>query len=102
LKKDKKLDKSKEIINMERKFILKNEKGIHIRPAGVFVKAAMPFKSTIEVQFKNKKVNGKSVMILMSLGAKKGDEITLTTNGVDEEAAKSALAAVIEDGFGEA
>ena len=87
---------------MERKFILKNEKGMHIRPAGVFVKAAAPFKSNIEIQFKNKKVNGKSVMILMSLGAKKGDEITLITNGVDEEAAMNALGQIIEDGFGEA
>lgn len=87
---------------MEKKFILKNEKGMHIRPAGVFVKVAAPFKSIIEIQYKNKKVNGKSVMILMSLGAKKGDEITLIVNGVDEAAAMKALSAVIEDGFGEA
>lgn len=87
---------------MEKKFILKNEKGMHIRPAGVFVKAAAQFKSNIELQYKGKKVNGKSVMILMSLGAKKGEEITLIANGEDEAAAINTLGQLIESGFGEA
>lgn len=87
---------------MEKTFILKNEKGMHIRPAGVFVKAAAAFKSNIEIKFKNKKVNGKSVMILMSLGAKKSDEITLIANGEDEAEAIETLGKLIEDGFGEA
>ncbi|MDP4178624.1 MAG: HPr family phosphocarrier protein [Bacillota bacterium] len=87
---------------MEKTFILKNEKGMHIRPAGVFVKAAAAFKSNIEIKYKNKIVNGKSVMILMSLGAKKSDEITLIANGEDETEAMETLGKLIEDGFGEA
>lgn len=86
---------------MEKNFILQNEKGMHIRPAGVFVKKAASFKSSVEIQYKDKKVNGKSVMILMSLGAKKGDQITLITNGPDEEEAMNALGELIESGFGE-
>lgn len=87
---------------MEKKFILKNEKGMHIRPAGIFVREAASFKSSIEIQYKDKKVNGKSVMILMSLGAKKGEEITLITNGPDEKEAMNLLSELIESGFGEA
>ena len=86
---------------MEKKVTIKNEKGFHIRPVGVFVKKAASFKSNIEVQLGNKKVNGKSVMILMSLGAKKGDELTISAEGPDEKEAVEALSELVESGFGE-
>lgn len=86
---------------MEKKVKLINEAGFHIRPIGVFVKKAAAFKSNIEVQFGNKKVNGKSVMILMSLGAKKGDELTIIANGPDEKEAVETLSKLVESGFGE-
>ncbi|KOA18105.1 phosphocarrier protein HPr [Clostridium homopropionicum DSM 5847] len=86
---------------MEKTVVIKNEKGIHIRPAGEFVKTASKYKSQVQIDFKGKKVNGKSVMILMSLGLKKGNEITIITNGEDAEEALNALVELVESGFGE-
>jgi phosphocarrier protein HPr len=86
---------------MERKIVVTNEKGIHIRPAGDIAKLVKNFKSTVEIEFNGKKANTKSVMILMSLNVKKGNEIKIIANGEDAEEAINALAALIESGFGE-
>ena len=86
---------------MERVVSIKNASGLHARPAGMFVKKAAEFKSTVEVLAKGKTVNVKSIMGIMSLGLGKGDELTVVAKGEDEEAAVSALVELIEGGFGE-
>lgn len=78
-----------------------NEAGLHARPAGMLVKEAAKFKSSIELEGANKKVNAKSIMTVMALGLSKGTEVTLHIDGPDEEAAKDALVALFENGFGE-
>ncbi len=86
---------------MERIVNVKNASGLHARPAGMFVKKAAEFKSTVEVSAKGKTVNAKSIMGIMSLGLAQGDELTIIANGEDQEAAINALAELIESGFGE-
>lgn len=86
---------------MEQVVSIKNESGLHARPAGMFVKKAAEFKSTVEVISKGKTVNAKSIMGIMSLGLGKGDELTVVANGEDQEAAVAALVELIESGFGE-
>lgn len=86
---------------MEKIVIIKNASGLHARPAGMFVKKAAEFKSTVEVIAKGKTVNAKSIMGIMSLGLGQGDELTIVANGEDQEAAIAALAELIESGFGE-
>lgn len=86
---------------MERIVNVKNASGLHARPAGMFVKKAAEFKSTVEVFAKGKTVNAKSIMGIMSLGLAQGDELTIIANGEDQEAAINALAELIESGFGE-
>lgn len=86
---------------MERIVTIKNASGLHARPAGMFVKKASEFKSTVEVKAKNKVVNAKSIMGIMSLGLAQGDELVVAANGDDQEAAVNALAELIESGFGE-
>lgn len=86
---------------MEKILTIKNEKGMHIRPAGEFVKMASRFKSKVEIEYKNKRVNGKSVMILMSLGMTKGSQIKLIVTGEDEAEAIKALSEFVDSGFGE-
>ncbi|SHK02431.1 HPr family phosphocarrier protein [Tepidibacter formicigenes] len=86
---------------MEKRVIIKNESGIHARPAGVFVKKASEFKSQVEIEFNGKKVNAKSIMGIMSLGLSKGNEINIIANGEDAQEAVNELAALIESGFGE-
>lgn len=78
-----------------------NPLGLHARPAAQFVKLASTFESEIEVQKDGLNVNGKSIMGVMMLAAECGSTITITANGVDEEAAVAALAALVARGFGE-
>ena len=86
---------------MEKSVVIKNATGLHARPAGMFVKKAAEFKSTVEVVAKGKTVNAKSIMGIMSLGLGKGDELKVVANGEDQESAVAALVELIESGFGE-
>ena len=65
--------------------------GIHARPAGLLVKAAKAFASTITVEKEGKSAGATKLMALMSMGIKQGDCITITVEGADEEAAASAM-----------
>ena len=86
---------------MKKNVNIKNASGLHARPAGMFVKKAAEFKSTVEVIAKGKTVNAKSIMGVMSLGLAQGDELTVVANGEDQEAAVKALVELVESGFGE-
>ena len=79
------------------KLTLKNKTGLHARPASVFVDKTKKFKSDIKIKSKNKEVNGKSIMNVMSLGIDGGDEITLTVEGEDEEKAMNELTKLINE-----
>lgn len=86
---------------MEKTLVIKNATGLHARPAGMFVKKASEFTSTVEIIAKGKTVNAKSIMGIMSLGLGQGQEIVIKADGADQEAAVEALAELIESGFGE-
>ncbi len=86
---------------MEKTLVIKNATGLHARPAGMFVKKASEFTSTVEIIAKGKTVNAKSIMGIMSLGLGQGEEIVIKADGADQEAAVEALAELIESGFGE-
>lgn len=80
----------------EREVIIKTDHGLHARPAAQFVKKASSFASDIVIAFKNKEINGKSILAVTSLGATKDDQITLKATGSDEEEAVKRLAELIE------
>ena len=65
--------------------------GLHARPATVAVNAASKFKSEINVAFKGREVNMKSIMGVMSLGIPTQSEITISCSGEDEDAAVAAI-----------
>ena len=75
-------------------YTIKDELGIHARPAGLLVKEAKKFESecTITKDGKTKKLTQ-----LMSLGVKQGDIVTVTAEGADEEAAAAALKEFFEN-----
>ena len=54
-----------------------NPTGLHTRPGGVFVAKAKEFESKVEVENEGKKVNGKSLLKLLSIGIKNGSEVTI-------------------------
>ncbi len=69
--------------------------GLHARPATVAVNAASKFKSDVNVAFKGREVNMKSIMGVMSLGIPTQSEITISATGDDEEAATEAIEEVL-------
>jgi phosphocarrier protein HPr len=76
--------------------------GIHARPATQLVNQAGQFTSDITLQYKEKSVNLKSIMGVMSLGIPQGAEITIAAEGTDAEEALQALENVIKkEGLGE-
>ncbi len=79
----------------ERQTTVGPEEGLHARPAAQFVKAAKGFSSDIVVIKGEKEANAKSSLKIMTLGAKKGDSITIRAEGDDAEEAVEALAELI-------
>ena len=68
-----------------------NPTGLHTRPGGVFVAKAEEFESSVEVENEGKKVNGKSLLKLLSIGIKNGSEVTVHAEGPDAEQAVEVL-----------
>ena len=74
---------------------IKYKEGIHARPASVFVRQSIRFKSEITLQLGDTYVNGKSIMGILLLALSPGSKVTLTADGVDEKQAIQALAQVL-------
>lgn len=74
------------------KVILKNETGLHARPASELVKLASKFKSNINLIVDGKEINAKSVLALMSAGVKSNTEIEIICDGEDEDIALTQMA----------
>jgi phosphocarrier protein len=78
-----------------------NKLGLHARAASKLVSTASKFECAIDIEKSNRRVNAKSIMGVMMLAASQGSEVVLYLDGVDEEAAVTALEALINDRFGE-
>lgn len=72
-------------------YTIKDELGIHARPAGALVKEAKKFTSRITVSKNGKEVEATKLMAIMGLGIKCNDTVKITITGEDEEAAFSSL-----------
>ncbi|MCR4425141.1 MAG: HPr family phosphocarrier protein [Firmicutes bacterium] len=83
---------------METTVVVRNESGLHARPAARFVKAANSFKSEIRILHKGKTVNAKSMVEMMLAAISQGETITIVTNGPDENEAMLALTAFVSGG----
>jgi phosphocarrier protein len=80
---------------------IRNELGLHARPAAMLAQAANAFQSRILLTMDGNEVNAKSVLDILSLAAAKGREITLTAHGIDAESAVDQIEKHFLDGFGE-
>lgn len=83
------------------KVTIKNPSGLHMRPAGIFVKEVGRFRSDVTIRYKEKEYNAKSMLNLLSATIKCGDEIELHINGEDEAECMDAVITAIESGLGE-
>jgi phosphocarrier protein len=72
-------------------YTIKDELGIHARPAGLLTKLARNFKCTSMFGKPEKMVNASNIIGIMSLGIRQGDEITVTFEGEDEAEAAAAM-----------
>lgn len=80
---------------VERETTIGPAEGLHARPAAVFVKAAKQYASDIKVRKGDREVNAKSSLQILTIGAKKGDAVTILAEGDDAEQAAEALADLI-------
>ena len=74
-------------------YVIKDELGIHARPAGLLVKEAKKYTSTITLICGEKKAVAKGLMGVMGMAVKQGMEVTVTAEGEDEVAAIAGLEA---------
>lgn len=72
-------------------YVITDPAGIHARPAGLLVKEAAKFSSAISIAKGGKKGDLKRIFGVMALGVKKGETVTITCEGADEEAAAAAI-----------
>ena len=75
--------------------IVRNKQGLHARPAALFVQIANKFDSRVTVTYNDEKVNGKSIMGILMLGAEQGTEIIIEADGKDAEAALAELEKIV-------
>lgn len=83
------------------KTIVKNETGLHARPASELAKLASKFKCDVEITAGEKKFNAKSILGIMSGGVKANTEIEIICEGEDEDIAIKELVQAFEKKFGE-
>ncbi|WP_088006909.1 phosphocarrier protein HPr [Indiicoccus explosivorum] len=86
---------------VEKQYTVAGEEGLHARPASTLVKTASGFSSDIFLQYKEKKVNLKSILGVMSLGIKSGETVTISADGADEQQAMDKLDEIVKsEGIG--
>ena len=81
----------------KQEFNITAETGIHARPATLLVQSASKFNSDINLEYKGKSVNLKSIMGLMSLGVGQGSDVVITAEGDDEEEAIQTIAETMKN-----
>ncbi|HIV53311.1 MAG TPA: HPr family phosphocarrier protein [Candidatus Mediterraneibacter norwichensis] len=77
----------------EFKYVITDPEGIHARPAGILVKQAAGYQSTVKIAKGEKSADAKRIFGVMGLGVKTGEEVTITVEGADEEKAIAELEA---------
>lgn len=71
--------------------VVRREKGLDGRPVALLVQEASQYASKIYIEVEDKKINAKSIMGMMSLSLWEGEEVTVLTEGEDEEKAAEGI-----------
>ena len=85
----------------ERILTIRNRAGMHARPAALLVKTASAFAAQILIEKDGERINGKSIMGVITLGATYNSQLTVIADGPDEVAALDALERLFENRFEE-
>ena len=81
--------------------VVRNQVGLHARPATFFIQRANEFKATVWIEKDARKVNAKSLLGVLSLGITKGTSVNILAYGTDEEDAVNRLVDLVESNFSE-
>ena len=84
---------------VSREVTIKNNVGLHARPATFFIQKANSYKATIWLEEGGRRINAKSLLGVLSMGIVKGTSITLISDGADEEEALNGLTELITTGL---
>ena len=84
---------------LKQKVTVKNQTGLHLRPAGILCRTAMLYKSHITLAHDHVVANAKSVLSVLGAGVQPGDELEITCEGVDEAEALTAMVELFESGM---
>lgn len=77
-------------------YVIKDEIGIHARPAGLLVKEAKKFNSKVVISINGKQAEATKLMAVMGLGVKCGNTVEVEITGDDEDAACDSIKAFFE------
>jgi phosphocarrier protein HPr len=80
---------------------IQNKLGVHTRAAAKLVDTAKKFESRVELTYRERTVDSKSIMSVITLGAMKDDIVEVTITGEDEQQAFDAIEKLVNDKFGE-
>ncbi|MET3574399.1 phosphocarrier protein HPr [Bhargavaea ullalensis] len=81
---------------IEKQFVISGSEGLHARPASKLVGSLAPFQSDISLIYKDKTVNMKSILGVMSLGVAPGSSVTVRADGSDENEAIAKVEEVMK------
>ena len=84
-----------------RTITVSNKLAVHARPAGLITKTAALFDCSVILDKNGKRIDAKSILAVMTMAAKCGDEITIITNGRNDKEALEAIVALFQSKFGE-
>lgn len=71
--------------------VVRQEKGLDGRPIALLVQEASQYASKVYIKVEDKSINAKSIMGMMSLNLTEGEEVTILTEGEDEEKAAEGV-----------
>ena len=86
---------------IQRTVTIRNRAGMHARPAALLVKTASSFTAQIFIEKDSERVNGKSIMGVITLGATYNTELLIIADGPDEVQAVDAIEKLFENRFEE-
>jgi phosphoenolpyruvate-protein phosphotransferase len=92
-----KLARASDAGGMSRTIRMPLEHGLHARPAALLMQRLREFASEVTLSFKDKRASARSVIALMALGVREGDELTVTASGVDAAAALDGVTAALDE-----
>ena len=80
----------------EFKYVVTDPEGIHARPAGILVKQAAGYQSTVKITKGEKTADAKRIFGVMGMGVKTGEDVTSTVEGGADDTTVQGLEACLK------